>query len=80
MRLSDLTHMTSMVGPKAINMKTPMTDNMCSFEKDFIQLIGMNTYIFSKVLVMLIHVTIVYMVCRVVGLKTSCGWNILFLK
>ena len=56
--LSDLTHMMSIADPVTIDVETPRIDSGCSLEKEFTELISMN----AKLLIRLIHVTIVYVV------------------
>ena len=41
--LYDLTHMMSMTDLVAIGVKTPMIDSGCSLEKEFMELICMNS-------------------------------------
>ena len=41
--LSDLTHIMSITNPVTIGVETPRIDSGCSLEKEFIELIRMNS-------------------------------------
>ena len=73
------THMISIIDPLAINVETPRINSGCSLEKEFTKLIYIIPIWYCvKLLIKLIHMTIVYMVLCTETLKTSCGWMIMF--